>query len=98
MKRYFTLYAGLLRIGVISLLTYRTNFINNAITSILWSCTTIFTMILLTSRTSSIFGWKPYELWMLTGVYNVIFGIIYAVFSTNFGELTQIINKGELDG
>lgn len=98
MKRYLKLYWGLLRMAAVSLLTYRANFINNAITSILWSFMTIFSMILLTSRTSSVFGWKTHELWLLTGVYNVLFGIIYGVFSYNFDEIADIVNKGELDG
>src|SRR6266581_485244 len=97
MKRYLKLYFMLLRIGFISLLTYRTNFFNNALSSILWSSLTIATMVILTARTSTVFGWTRQELLLLTGIYNIVFGIIYAVFASNFEELSQLINKGELD-
>ncbi|HSW88870.1 MAG TPA: ABC-2 family transporter protein [Candidatus Saccharimonadales bacterium] len=97
MKRYLKLYALLLRLGLVSLLTYRVNFINNVLSSILFSSLTILAMMLLTSRTSSVFGWTRYELWLLTAVYNVVFGIVYILFASNFDELVKIINKGELD-
>lgn len=87
----------LLRMSLISLLTYRINFLSDVFVSLLWSSVTILSIVLLTSHSSSVFGWSRQELWLLTGIYNVTFGIFYGIFSINFNELVRLVNKGELD-
>lgn len=97
MKHYLKLYIALLRLGVYSLMAYRINFINNVLSDIFYSTLTILSIILLTSRTSSVFGWTRYELLLLTAIYNVVFGIFYILFASNFEDMAKIINRGELD-
>lgn len=56
-------------------------------------------IILLTSRSPVVFGWKREELIFLMGIYNIVIGgIFHGIFSRNFDEFAAIINRGQLDG
>lgn len=73
------------------------NFINSIFASAIWSILAILSMVLLTSRSSHVFGWTRGELWLLAGMYNVVMGMFYFLFSKNMDELQVLVNSGKLD-
>lgn len=95
--RYIRIYLLLMRLNFSRLFAYRVNFINGIISSIVWSSFIIISMILLTARSSSVFGWSRNELWVLAGTYNIVYGCYYLLFSRNFEEFSNNIHYGKLD-
>lgn len=98
MKKYTSLYFTLLKLNFITLLAYRANFINSAVSSIGWGIISIVSMYILTAKTSSVYGWSRNELLLLTGVYSVSIGIFHTIFSRNFDRFSKVIHLGDLDG
>lgn len=98
MKRYWNIYKQLLRLNLASLLTYRVNFVNNVLASIGWGFMSLFTVILLTARVTSAYGWKREELLLFNGLYGIIIGIFHMFISINMGRMSRVIHMGELDG
>lgn len=78
-------------------MTYRANFINSMISSFGWGLFSIASIVLLTSKSSTIFGWKREEVFVLTASYAILIGIFHLVFSRNFDRLSEIIHFGQLD-
>jgi len=97
MKRYLRIYGLLLKLNLSSLLAYRANLINSAIATLGWGVVSIITMYLLTFRTSSVYGWKPYELILASGIYSILIGIFHMFFSRNFETFSRTIHLGQLD-
>lgn len=79
------------------LLAYRANFVNSLISSFLWGGMSFVTILLLTTKAHSIFGWSREEIILLTASYNVITGLFHAFFSSNFERFAAVVNKGDLD-
>ncbi|HSW48436.1 MAG TPA: ABC-2 family transporter protein [Candidatus Saccharimonadales bacterium] len=95
--RYLKVYRTILRLNLVQLFTYRVNLINSIIGHTVWAAFIIISMLLLTSRTSSVFGWTRNELLILAGTYNIILSIFYFLFSRNFNEFSNTIHYGKLD-
>lgn len=97
MKKYIRIYAMYLRLNFAALIVYRANFINNILGSSVWGFFSILTIVLMMSRTSSLFGWSKNEIFLLTGVYSLFIGIFHTLFSRNFERMTYLIRLGLLD-
>ncbi len=97
MKRYVRIYIRLLHLNFSSLLAYRANFVNSVISSSVWGAFSIISILLLTSRTSSLFGWSRHDIIFLTCSYSILIGIFHTFFSRNFEHFSRIVDLGELD-
>lgn len=97
MRKFFKVYRALLHLNLILLMEYRANFINNVISSFGWGIFSILMILLLTSKTSSIFGWSRDEILLLTGFYNIIGGAFHVLFTRNFERFATVMHKGDLD-
>lgn len=98
MRHYFTVYVTLLRLNLARLLAYRGNFINSLIASIVWGTFSFIFIFLLTSKTSSIYGWTRDELILLMALYNIVIGgIFHMFFSRNFDKFSVTVHLGQLD-
>lgn len=97
MKRYLSIYLVLVKLNFHALLAYRGNFINNFLSSLSWGFFSLYSIVLLTSRTHGIFGWKREEILLLNGIYGTIIGFYHVFFSTNFDRFSQVIHMGQLD-
>lgn len=97
MKRYLKIYKALLRINLISLFTYRANFINSTISSLVWGTFSVITIFLLTSRTNSVLGWSREELILLTAVFSIIVGIFHIFIARGFERFARIMAWGTFD-
>lgn len=97
MKRYFSVYRMLLRMNFSMLVGYRENFYNSLLASLAWGSFSLYSIVLLTSKSSMIFGWKREEMLLLNGVYGIIISLFHMQFSKNFERFSEIIHMGQLD-
>lgn len=97
MKKYARIYWILLKINFANLFAYRANFYNSIIITIGWGVISILSMILMTFKTSSVYGWQREELFLLGGIYSMAIGIFHMLFSSGFEKFSRIISLGELD-
>lgn len=97
MRRYFRVYKKLMELNLATLTAYRSNFVNSVVSSIVWGLFTVFSVILLTNRVDSLFGWSRDEIILLTCVFNIILGIFHLLFSRNFEYFSRIVHLGQLD-
>lgn len=97
MKRYLYFYYALLRININAFFTYRGNFLNSVLSSFVWGAFSIISILLLTSKTTSLFGWSRSQIIMLTAFHAVVMGIFHMIFSRNFEYFSRVIDLGQLD-
>lgn len=97
MKRYFRIYTKLLSLNLSALFAYRVDLFNEALSSVVWSTLQVVGILILTSKTSSTFGWSREELIILVAVFNIFRGFFDIFFAENFERFSEVINKGELD-
>lgn len=97
MLKHLKIYKILLNLNFSTLTAYRANFTNSLIASVGWGIFSVLSMLLVTSKTPIVFGWKREELLILVGAYSIVVGIFHMVFSRNFDRFSRIINRGELD-
>jgi ABC-2 type transport system permease protein len=95
--RYFKIYFKLLQLSWAALLIYRSNFLNSIISGLIWSSFNLTAILLLTAKTSTVFGWTRNELVLLIGVSNILVGIFYFFFSINLYDFPNTVNLGKLD-
>lgn len=87
-----------MRLNLAALMAYRTNFINSVLASIGWGLFSLYSVIILTTRITSAYGWTREELLLFNGLYGVIIGAFHMFISVNMGRFSRIIHFGDLDG
>ena len=97
MKKYISLYQKLIKLNIARLMEYRANFINSVISDLGWGTFSILMMVILTSKTTTVFGWSRVELLILSGCVNIFFGIFRSIFSSNFETIGVSAKFGKLD-
>ncbi len=97
MIRYLKIYFYLLKINISLLFAYRANFYNAALTTVGWGIISITSIMLLTAKTSSVYGWNRQELYLLTGLYSIIIGIFHMFFSASLERFARTVSLGQLD-
>lgn len=76
---------------------YRGNFYNSMLASLAWGSFSLYSIVLLTSKSTMIFGWKREEMLLLNGAYGIIISLFHMQFSKNFERFSEIIHHGQLD-
>ncbi len=97
MRQYLAVYKVLMKLNFSALTAYRANLLNNSLSAIAWGGFQIITILILTSKVPSIFGWSRVELIILTACFNIFIGIYHTLFSRNFERFSQIVHFGQLD-
>ncbi|MDO8609319.1 MAG: ABC-2 family transporter protein [bacterium] len=98
MKQYWNVYKMLCKLNFSKLLAYRGNFINSLISSTGYGLLSFLVIVILTSQTPMVFGWKREELILLMGVYNMLVGGVYSIFIVrNFDRFVENVDMGRLD-
>lgn len=97
MKRYLKVYRQFFLMNISRLLIYRSNFINNLVSSLVWAVFAFVTIILLTGRTQTVGGWNRSELMLLTAMYSILIGLFHTFLTRNFERMPIVIDKGLLD-
>lgn len=98
MKHYIRIYLALIKLNVASLFAYRSNFYNALVISTGWGVISVGAIVLLTAKTSSVYGWSRNELLLLSGIYSIITGVFHIFFSSNFERFSEVIHYGRMDG
>ncbi|HWY79648.1 MAG TPA: ABC-2 family transporter protein [Candidatus Sulfotelmatobacter sp.] len=98
MNQYIRVYKTFLRLNILKLFVYRADLFSSIIAHTIWSSFTIIQMLLLTSKTSYVFGWSRNDLLVLAAMYNIVYSFFYMFFSRGFGEFSTTIHVGRLDG
>ena len=96
-KRYLSLYKKIVKTNISLILTYRTNFVSNIISSFLWGGLQLVSILLLTSQIKSINGWGRVDLLILAGTYSILWGLFHVFFTWNFERISDTIFYGQLD-
>lgn len=97
MRHYTKVYFRLLLMNFSKLMIYRANLINNFFSSLTWALLILTSMVLITARTTEVFGWRREQILILTGIFSAGIGVFHMLFSNNFGNLARIVNLGQLD-
>ncbi|MBI2404672.1 ABC-2 family transporter protein [Candidatus Gottesmanbacteria bacterium] len=97
MQRYLRVYRKLCEMSLETLMAYRANFINSMGSSFAWGIFSFISIFLLTSKTTSVYGWKREEIILLTCAYSIMIGVFHTLFSRNFERMAEIINFAQLD-
>lgn len=95
--RYLRLLKALVIINTSYALEYKGHFVVQVIASLAWGVFSVISMVLLTYRVHSAFGWSRNELILLSVMVNVIYGIHRMLFDINFWKFARTIHYGELD-
>jgi ABC-2 type transport system permease protein len=95
--RYLRIYKQFIITSLNLLMVYRASLINHLINSVSWSIFLFVSVFFLTSKVSSIAGWDRAHLLLLAGVYNLIIGLFYVLFSRGLRDMSEIILMGKLD-
>ena len=97
MLQYLSVYKKLIKLNFVAWLIYRGNFINSLVGSSVWGIFHFVSIIILTSKVSSVYGWTRDELIMLAASFSFMWGFFHLFFARNFEEIAEIINRGDLD-
>lgn len=97
MTYYLRVYYMLIKTSLAEITAFRAGFINNIISSALWGTFQFVSIVLLTNRTRSIYGWKREEIILMSACFGIVWGIFHILFGKNFQRLSQTMHKGRLD-
>jgi ABC-2 type transport system permease protein len=98
MDKYIRVYKALLKMNLSQLLIYRANFFNSLISTIAYGIFSFVYVLMLTARSSVVYGWSRDELILLMALYNIVIGgFFHMVFSRNFDRFSDTIHFGRLD-
>lgn len=97
MKKFLYIYKRLLIANWNALLEYRSDFVTQIISSIVFSLNHIIVVLLLTVKVPSVYGWTREELLLLAATYNVFISIYHTFISRNLDHIADEIYYGKLD-
>ena len=98
MQRYLRIYKAIVKINTALIFAYRANFINHLFSTFVWGAFNVIWILLLTTKTKYVSGWRSDELVIITVGYVIITGVYYSLFAHNFENFSRIIDRGEFDG
>jgi ABC-2 type transport system permease protein len=85
------------RVGVMSELAYRVNFLVRLLQSLLELGTALGGLAVVFSYTDTLGGWRPDEVIALVGVYSLVGGVIRLIVQPSMERLIESIHEGTLD-
>jgi ABC-2 type transport system permease protein len=86
-----------LRVGLLTELQYRVNFVLSIVQSLVAVGTSLAVLGLVFSHTDSLGGWSAGELLVVMGVYVLVGGLIRSVVQPNMQQLMADVREGTLD-
>jgi len=94
---YFGVFLTFARNSLIRDMTFRVNFIIEAISSVSWMIMNLGFYALVYQYTQSIAGWSKYEFFVFIATTMFINSIVQAFFMPNMQELSELVRTGGLD-
>ncbi len=97
MKRYIKLYSSFLKICAIREMESRGNFIVGSFVIVWFPLFPLLFIGAIFQQTSTLSGWNFYDYLVLTGTFQIISGLVFAMFFQNIFRFPEYVRKGELD-
>src|SRR3989344_5283994 len=97
MRKYLLIYKRLLIANWYALLEYRSDLITRVFASIMFSSYHLITVLLITYKVPTAYGWTRNELLLLASTYSVFIIIYHMFISHNISRLADEIYFGRLD-
>ena len=94
---WLRLFWAFARIGALNELAYRTNFWVQAFESAVNLGSALAAVALVFTQTSTLAGWRPWELVALVGVYFVVLGAVQMVIAPSLSRFIEDVRQGTLD-
>lgn len=87
-----------MRLNYYRALNHRGEFFSGLVGALMWGVFNVVLIYVLSSRSTSLFGWSRAELFVLSGVFNMIVGSFFRMIcAENFDRLPANIQRGDLD-
>lgn len=97
MKRYIRLYLAFARNCFVREMEYRLSFLLRAVGSIAEGVMPVVFMTFLFRQVRAVAGWSVDQMLLLLGTYTLVEGVLSTVFGANMRQISQYVNRGELD-
>lgn len=97
MRRYWQIYALLLRNSLIREMAFKANFLLWLVTELLWFFGQIVFVEVLFLHTDRIGDWSKWEVVLLIGTHQIISQVFQAVFYVNLANLPELVRTGRMD-
>lgn len=97
MKRILRLLLMFFRANLLEIFAYRASFVAGVFSTLLWIALSLVGISIVTYQSPIVGGWSRYELFLVQGIYSLILGIMYFTFRANFGDVSRLIRRGDLD-
>src|SRR5215213_10163065 len=76
---------------------YRGHFLLLAASNVGWVLLSLSLIPFLFGNIRTVEGWDLNRMILLVGTYQLVLGVLFLLFETNMGRLSEYVNKGELD-
>src|SRR5918912_3700436 len=97
MRRYFEIYAIMLRNSLIREMSFKTNFLLWLVVEVLWFCGQIFFFSIIFGNVDRIGDWTKWEVVLLIGTHQIISQLFQSFFFTNVAAIPELVRTGKLD-
>jgi ABC-2 type transport system permease protein len=95
--KHLKIYAMLVRMNVMSMMEYRTNFVTGIIMELGYLVTKVLYVVVIYHAGRSIAGFSPDEILVFVGTFVLATGFYAGVFATNMWHLPQLVRDGSFD-
>jgi ABC-2 type transport system permease protein len=97
MRRYWRLFAIQLRVSVVSMMTYRANFVVEALMSVIWTSITLLPLIVLFDQRTEVAGWDQPSMLIVLGYFYAVRAVLEGTISPSLITLVVQIRSGAFD-
>src|ERR671939_566119 len=97
MRRYFEIYAIMLRNSLIREMSFKANFLLWLVVEVLWFCGQIFFFSIIFGNVDRIGDWTKWEVVLLVGTHQIIAQLFQAFFFVNVANIPELVRTGKLD-
>jgi ABC-2 type transport system permease protein len=97
MEKHFRLLFQFVKNSAMRDMEFRSHFIIQVITEVLWAFVTIFSLEMIFYQTNSLGGWSKGEVFLLYGFYRLASSIDYIFFARSIRSFSYLVNSGDFD-
>src|SRR5262245_23548419 len=97
LSRYFRLWLGFARFGLVRELSFRSNFLVKISVEILWLAILLVFYRTVFAQTNLVAGWNEFQFLFFVGCYFALGGLVETLFLENCNEFAELVRTGDLD-
>jgi len=95
--RYFRLWLGFARFGLVRELSFRSNFLVKISVEVLWLAILLVFYRTVFAQTNLVAGWNEFQFLFFVGCYFALGGLVETLFLENCNEFADLVRTGDLD-